>query len=136
MKAADIMDFTPPKPLISPTSSLYQELALKIKRNLQGSRKASPEVRIEMDFDNITFGGGLKRVGRLIKVQWGVDVYGITAYTDLDGLLGNKWFIRCFNSNGDIGYVIMKTVTFLFKKRPLVEYRPREVNLAGLLSTI
>ena len=62
-----------------------------------------------MDFDNITFDGGLNRVGRLIKVQWGVDVYGITAYTDLDGLLDNKWFIHCFNSNGDFGYVIMKT---------------------------
>ena len=46
--------------------------------------------------------------------------------TDLDGPLGNKWFICCFNSNGDFGYVIIKTVTFLLKKRrPLVEYKPR-----------
>ena len=44
---AEIFDFTPPKPLIFPTFSL---LALEIKRSLQGSRKASPEVRIEMDF--------------------------------------------------------------------------------------
>ena len=61
---ADILDFTPPKPLISPTFSLYQELALKIKRSLQGLRKASPEVRIEMDFDAIIFDGGLKRLGK------------------------------------------------------------------------
>lgn len=46
--ASDILDFTPPQPLISSTFSLYQELALMIKRSLQGSRKASPEVRIEM----------------------------------------------------------------------------------------
>ena len=59
----------PPKLLISLTFSLYQELALKIKRSLQGSRKASPEVRIETDFDNIIFDGGFKRVGKLRKVQ-------------------------------------------------------------------
>ena len=70
--ASDILDFTPPKPLISLTFSLYQELALKIKRTLQGFRKASPEVRIEMDFDNIIFDGGLKRVGKLRQIQQGV----------------------------------------------------------------
>ena len=131
--AAEILDFTPPKPLISPTFSLYQELALKIKRSLQGSRKASPVVRIEMDFDNIIFDGGSKRVGKLRKVQRGVDVYGITAYSDLDSLLGSKWFIRCFNSNGDFGYAILRTVTFMLKKRrPLVEYRPRQGALEKL----
>ena len=131
--AAEILDFTPPKPLISPTFSLYQELALKIKRSLQGSRKASPEVKIEMDFDNIIFDGGLKRVGKLRTVQRGVNVYGITAYNDLDNLLGSKWFIRCFNSNGDFGYAILKTVTFMLKKRrPLVEYRPGQGALEKL----
>ena len=131
--ASDIVDFTPPKPLISPTFSLYQELALKIKRTLQGSRKASPEVRIEMDFDNIIFDGGLKRVGKLRQIQRGVHVYGITAYSDLDGLLGSKWFIRCFNSKGDFGYAILKTVTFMLKKRrPLVEYRPKQGSLEKL----
>lgn len=52
---------------------------------------------MEMDFDNHFWW----RVDRLIKVQWGVDVFGNTAYTDLDGLLDNKRFIRCFYSNGD-----------------------------------
>ena len=125
--AADIVDCTPPKPLISLVFSLYQELALKIKRSLQGSRKASPEVRIEMDFDDVMFDGGLKQAGKLKKVQRGVNVYSISAYGDLDCLLGSKWFIRCFNSNGDFGYAILRTVNFMLKKRrPLVEYRPTQ----------
>lgn len=78
-----------------------------------------------MDFDEIIFNGGLKRAGKLRNVQRGVDVYSITAYSDLDDLLGSKWFICCFNSNGDFGYAMLKTVTFVLKtRRPLIEYRP------------
>ena len=41
-----------------------------------------------MDFDNIILDGGLKRVGKLRKVQRRVEVYCITVYSDLDSLSG------------------------------------------------
>ena len=65
--AGDIVDLTPPKSLLLSTFSLYQELALvlKIKRSLQGHRKANPKISIEMDFDKMLYDGGLKRLGTL-----------------------------------------------------------------------
>ena len=49
----DIVDLTPPQPLLTSSFSLHQELVLKIKRSLQNVKKSSPEVRIEMDFDSV-----------------------------------------------------------------------------------
>ena len=53
--AADVVDLCEAQPsyLISPSFSLYQELALMIKASLQSSRKESPEVKITMDFDKV-----------------------------------------------------------------------------------
>ena len=97
-------------------------------------------MRIEIGFDNIIFDGGLKRVERgwvNRQIQRGMDVYGITAYSDLDGLLGSKWFIRCFNSKGVFGYPMLKTVTCMLKeRRPLAEYRDHSRSLSSHKVTV
>ena len=54
-----------PEPLLTPTFSLHQELAIKIKSSLIRTRKGSPEVKIEMCFDKLLFDQGLKTQGTL-----------------------------------------------------------------------
>ena len=41
------------EPLLTPTFSLYQELAMKIKSSLISTKKGSPEVKVIMGFDKI-----------------------------------------------------------------------------------
>ena len=121
----DIVDLTPPQPLLTSSFSLHQELVLKIKRSLQNVKKSSPEVRIEMEFDKVLYDGGLKTCGQIKKVQRGLEIYTITKYADLDDLLGQKWFVRGFNKNGDFCYAILDTIHFYLRaRRPLVEYKP------------
>ena len=71
-----------------------QQLALKIKMNLQSSRKCDPEVKIVMDFDKLLLNVGLKQLCTLKSRKKGLEKYAITKYSDLDALLGSKWFIR------------------------------------------
>lgn len=111
----------PQAKLITPTFNLYQELALKIKMSLQSTRKSNPEDKIVMD---LQFDGGIRQVG-ILKSRARVEKYTIKSYSDLDGFLGSKWFIRGLNSNGDFCYVILKTVRFyLSQKIPLVDFHP------------
>ena len=88
-----------PQYLITPTFNLYQQLALKIKMNLQSSRRGNPEVRITMDFDKLLFDGGIRRVGTLKTKQRGQKMHKY--YSDLDEFLGSKWFVRGINADGD-----------------------------------
>ena len=125
----DIVDLSSPTPLLTSSFSLHQELALKIKRSLQNTRKSSPEVRIEMDFDKVLYDSGLKVHGQMKKVQRGVEIYNVTKYADLDELLGPKWFIRGFNENGDFCYAILDTVHYYLRaRRSLVEFKPTSDN--------
>ena len=127
----DIVDLSSPSPtpLLTSSFSLHQELALKIKRSLQNTRKSSPEVRIEMEFDKVLYDSGLKVHGQMKKVQRGVEIYSVAKYADLDELLGPKWFIRGFNENGDFCYAILDTVHYYLQaKRSLVDFKPASDN--------
>ena len=120
----EIVDICEPVCLLSNTFSLHQELALAIKSRLQSSRKGSPEVKIVMDFDKTVYESGLKVLGTL-KKERGIEKYIIKTYSDLDTILGEKWYIRGLNVNGDFCYAIKETVCFyLTKKAPLVDYKP------------
>ena len=115
-----------PRPLLSDSFSLYQELACKIKLALTSSRKTSPEAKIELPFDEAMF-DILKEKGTLKKKHRGKEIYGITKYGDLDDLLGSKWFIRGLNENGDFCYAILNTVAFYLKGRiNIVDFKPSE----------
>ena len=113
-----------PRPLLGTNFSLFQELACKIKLALKSSRKASPEAKIELSFDQTMF-EEMKGKGTLKKKHRGKEIYGITKYGDLDNLLGSKWFIRGLNESGDFCYAILNTVAFYFKQRiNIVDYKP------------
>ena len=46
-------------------------------------------------------------------------------YSDLDSLLGKKWFIRGINESGDFCYVMLETVRFyMSEKSPHIDYQP------------
>ena len=125
--AADVVDLCEAQPsyLISPSFNLYQELALMIKASLQSSRKESPEVKITMNFDKVQFDGGIRQLGKLKSDKRGIKKYTIDCYSDLDSLLGRKWFIRGINESGDFCYVMLETVCFyMSEKSPLIDYQP------------
>lgn len=107
--------------------SLHNNLKLKVKQSLSCTRKSSPEVRIVVPFDAITFNGGLRLLGTQSKKTQGVQHYKIHYYHDLNPLLGKNWHYRGLNANGDYGYVILETVDFYLRKcKPLQEYIPGE----------
>ena len=43
-------------------------------------------------------------------------MYVIKTYSDLDTILGEKWYIRGLNINGDSYYAIKETVCFYLTK--------------------
>jgi len=108
--------------------SLYKDLALRIKKSLTCAR-ASPNAKIVLPFDSLSFNGGLKLAGVPSRKQGGVQHYTIKSYEDLNELLGCNWHVRGINCNGDYGYVLMETVEFYFTKcRNVVEYLPPTFN--------
>ena len=114
-----------PSHLLSSSYSLYQELALLIKTSLQSSRKGNPEVKLSMSFDKVQFDGGIRQLGTLKCEERGVKKYTIRHYSDLDSILGRKWFIRGVNEHGDFCYVMRDTVRFyLSERQPLTDYQP------------
>jgi len=107
--------------------SLHNYLKEKIKQSLSCTRKSSPEVRIVVPFDAITFNGGLRLLGTRSKKAQGVQHYTIKRYQDLNPLLGKNWHYRGLNVNADYGYVILETVEFYLRKcKPLEEYVPSQ----------
>ena len=84
-----------------------------------------------MSFDKLQF-DGIRKLGTLKREERGVKKYTIRHYSDLDSLLGSKWFIRGINENGEFCCVVLDTVRFYFSERlPLVDYQPTE-NGSGL----
>lgn len=105
--------------------SLYYELATRIKSALNSCRKKSPVVRIDMPFDRLEFDGGLRQYGKEKRHVRAVQHYSISAFQDLNPLLGVDWHFRGVNVNGDFCYVILSTVEFyLYRRRPIKDYVP------------
>ena len=105
--------------------SLYRVLANKIKLSLNSSRKASPSVRIDMEFDRVVYEGGLAKNGTRKRRHGKRDIFGVKEYKDLDGLLGKGWHWRGLNQAGDFCYVVKDSVEFyLTTKRALKEFKP------------
>ena len=93
--------------------SLHNNLKVIIKQSLSCSRKGSPQVKIIVPFDAITFNGGLGLLGIQSKKVQGVQHYTIKCYQDLNPILGKNWHFRGLNVNADYGYVVLETVATL-----------------------
>ena len=117
-------DFGGPERIIQ-KFSLYKELAARIKSALNSCRKESPVVRIDMPFDKLEFDGGLGQYGKEKRCVRAVQHYAISAFQDLNPLLGIDWHFRGINMNGDFCHVILSTVEFyLYRRRAVKEYIP------------
>jgi len=104
--------------------SLYRDLSIRIKRSLTCAR-TSPDVKIVMPFDALSFNGGLKSLGTPSNKYGGIQHYTIKEYKDLNDILGYNWHVRGINCNVDYGYAIKETINFYLRKcRDLVEFLP------------
>jgi len=109
----------------SKSSQFFTTLACEIKRNLLVDRHEDPKVRIQIPFDSTDF-GILKSKGVAVNGQVkGQKIYGILNYCDLDQLLGEQWYLRVCNINGDFSYALLDTIKFhVMKPRAILEFRP------------
>lgn len=65
----------------------------------------------------------------IVKKHKGKKVHFVNENFSISHLLGERWFERIININGDFGYVIAGTVRFwLNEKRPLKEFFMLEIN--------
>ena len=102
---------------------LHHELTFQIKLSLKSDNRKDPDVRLELLFDKILFEGGLKKMGKPLRLFHGHEIYTIKSYGDLKPLLGNRWYIRALNEHLDFCYVNLDTVQFhLHTRQPLEEF--------------
>ena len=110
--------------------NLHTELYYQIKVALNTSRSSrsansDPEVRIELPFDSLLFVGGLQQEGTLLRTQRGRNIYGLRQYSDIEHIIGKRWYVRVLNQQMDFCYVKLDTVQFyLNSRRPLPDYQP------------
>ena len=98
--------------------SLLTTLACSIKKTLVPSRKEDSAVRIRLPFDKADFQLLIEKGKPL-----GNSRYGIQAYSDLNELLGDKWYLRINNINGDFACVIVETICFyLIHQKPILDF--------------
>ena len=93
--------------------NLYEQLATKIKSALVCSLKGDPACHISMPFDTIHFDGLIRRS---VVVQGKTKMFTLEKLTNLNDILGNRWYIRGVNAAGDFSYVKPETVRFYLRK--------------------
>ena len=102
--------------------SLLRTLACNIKQKLVLSRKEEPLVQIRLPFDAFAF-KVLKQKRKSLKQPYSHSTCTIRQYSDLNELLGDRWYIRIVNSNGDFSQVLLETIWFyLTRPKPILDY--------------
>lgn len=86
------------------------ELASAIKKHLLPSKSADPYVRISVPCDLTSF--NLLKNKAIRRDKTTKEIYTLSKYADLEGTLGEKWFMRVVNPIGDFSYVILDTISF------------------------
>ena len=115
---------------------LYDELASRIKSLLLSHRKGDPICRINMSFDTIYFDGLIRRSKALSTPQRSKTqpTYTLPTLSELDDILGSRWYIRGINAAGDFCFVTPGTVKFHLKqKRKKIDF---QMQADGTLSKI
>ena len=95
---------------------MFCGLARKIKFGLFSSKRESPEVQIEACIDMDIYQAYLADIG-VVKKSRERNVHCLNDNNQLCDILGNKWYERILNINGDFCYVVAGTVHFGFMKR-------------------
>ena len=92
----------------------YNELRNNIKSMLVAKRKGDPVCTIVMNFDKVYFKGLIRRSVKT-NGRRNRDVYQLSSLSKLDDILGERWYVRGLNANGDFCYVQPKAVKYYFK---------------------
>lgn len=101
---------------------MFCRLAREIKFELFSSKRESPAVRIETCVNVDIYQIYLTDIG-VVKKSRGRNVHCITDNRQLCDILGNKWYERILNINGDFCYVVAGTVQFwLHEKNSVKEF--------------
>ena len=96
--------------------------ACYIKQKLLPRKLDDPAVKVYMPYSIEAFQEIAVR-GKSVGVVRGYEHYTIQDYEALADLLGEQWYLRIANTNGDFSYVILETVDFhLFQPKPLLDY--------------
>ena len=104
---------------------LYEEMRNNIKALLDTKRKGDPVWTIVMCFDMVYF-EGLIRLGIRTNGRRNNDVYQLRSLSKLDDILEERWNIHGLNTNGDLCYVLPKTVKYYIKNtKQKVDYQMR-----------
>lgn len=102
--------------------AMFCGLARKIKFGLFSSKRESPEVRIEACIDMDIYQAYLADIG-VVKKSRERNVHCLNDNNQLCDILGNKWYERILNINGDFCDVVAGTVRFwLHEKNPVNEF--------------
>lgn len=111
----------------------FSMLACNIKQKLVPSRKTEePLVKLQLPFTKSAF-RLLKEVGKSLGISRGHQVYTISEYSDLDDLLGNQWYVRVANSNGDFSLAMLETISFyMMEPKPLLDFHPTKTSTIEL----
>jgi len=98
-------------------------LGSQIKQKLVPSRKTEdPAVRIQLPFSTSTF-ELLRRAGESWGNSRGNHLYTIKEYSDFNELLGEQWFMRIYNVNGDFSYALKETIRFyIMQPKSLLDF--------------
>lgn len=106
--------FSPSQVSLQDRGSLVcDRLKRKIKHALFSSKRESPEVRLEEPIELDVYDNVFKHIG-LVKKDKGRSVHCVNSVLDpnLCKVLGDKWFERILNKNGDFAYVTKGTIQF------------------------
>lgn len=102
--------------------AMFYRLTKAIKCSLFSSKRESPDIRIEELFEMDIYQKYMANVG-VIRKSRGRDVHCLNYNAQLCCILGNKWYERILNVNGDFCFVVKGTVRFwLHDKNPIKEY--------------
>ena len=108
-------------------------LGAQIKQKLVPNRKTEdPAVRIQLAFSTSTF-ELLRRQGESWGNSRGNHLYTIKEYSDFDELLGERWFLRISNINGDFSYALKETIRFyIMQPKPLLDFSATRSNAGDI----
>ena len=96
---------------------LYKELAYRIKALLCSPRKGNPACRVVMNFDVVYYEGLIRRATKQVgNGRRKREIYQLPSLTRLDDLLGERWYIRSVNINGDFCYIQPGSVKYYLKR--------------------
>ena len=90
-------------------NALKATLFLEVKKHLLATRKADPEIRIELPTQSDAYENVFGKVGTVTRSNHGKLMKEVRI-SEIESILGAKWNVRVKNVNGDFHFVTEGTV--------------------------